>query len=167
MSRLKIWWAQLGSREHRLILLASSIVALALIWLLALAPAVKVLRSAAKDQAAASVSLQTMQLLAEQAGVLRAQRALGYDESLRNLENSLKQTLGNTASLSVSETRANVTLKGANADALALWLTQARINARALPSEARLQRSTANANTSSAAVSASWDGSLVLTLPSR
>ena len=42
-------------------------------------------------------------------------------------------------------------------DALAQWLVQARLNARALPSEARLVRSAAG----------TWDGTLVLNLGRR
>ena len=40
---------------------------------------------------------------------------------------------------------------------VAQWLAQARINARALPGEARLNRTAAGL----------WDGTVVLTLPSR
>jgi general secretion pathway protein M len=51
--------------------------------------------------------------------------------------------------------RVTVTLLGTAADALAEWLTQARVNARALPSEARLVRN----------ASGLWEGTVVLTLP--
>jgi general secretion pathway protein M len=50
-----------------------------------------------------------------------------------------------------------VTLTGTGADALAQWLTQARVNARALPGEAHLSRNAAGM----------WEGTLVLTLPPR
>ena len=50
-----------------------------------------------------------------------------------------------------------VTLAGVPPDALAQWLAQARINARAVPGEARLQRNAAG----------QWDGTLVLNLPPR
>ena len=42
-------------------------------------------------------------------------------------------------------------------DTLAQWLTQARVNARALPAEARLTRNAAG----------QWDGTLVMSLPAR
>jgi hypothetical protein len=48
-----------------------------------------------------------------------------------------------------------VTLSGTQPDALAQWLTQARVSAHALPSEAHLQRSS----------SGLWEGTLVLALP--
>ena len=72
--------------------------------------------------------------------------------------------------------RVTVTLKGAPADAVAQWLALARTNARAVPVESRLTRSTAatpaNAgpatlgNTGAAPVPR-WDGTVVLALPAR
>jgi general secretion pathway protein M len=52
--------------------------------------------------------------------------------------------------------RASLTLKNANPQELALWLTQARVNARALPTDVKLNR---NGDT--------WDGTLVLNLPKK
>jgi general secretion pathway protein M len=189
MNTIKLWWAGLGARDQRMLGVAVMVVALALLWFVAVAPALRTLRSATAQQAAADSQLQSMRAQAEQATALRAQRPLSYDEALRNLESSVKQTLGAGATLSVNDTRASLTLKNTSADALALWLGQARINARVVPSEARLQRSaapvapaatgggtgtavgvaaTAAAGTASAAATTvSWDGTLVLTLPPR
>jgi general secretion pathway protein M len=167
MNAVKIWWANLGKREQRLVSIAGTLVGLALLWAIAIAPALKTLRSASQAHAAADAQVQSMKLQAEQASSLRAQRALSYDESLRNLESSVKQTLGAGATLSVNDARASLSLKGVSADALALWLSQARINARVVPSEARLQRSVATTVTATSAPSASWDGVMVLTLPPR
>jgi general secretion pathway protein M len=167
MNAIKIWWANLGKREQRLVSMAGTLVSLALLWVIAIAPALKTLRSASKEHAMVDAQVQSMKLQAEQATSLRAQRALSYDESLRNMESSVKQTLGAGATLSVNDTRASLALKGVSADALALWLSQARINARVVPSEARLQRSTAAATTATSTVSANWDGVMVLNLPPR
>ena len=52
---------------------------------------------------------------------------------------------------------ATVTLTGTAPDALAQWIAQARLNARAIPAEAHLLRNS----------SGLWDGNLVLTLPAR
>jgi general secretion pathway protein M len=182
MNPLQQRWASLAEREQRMVLVAGSVVGLALLWWVALAPALQTLRAADAQHAQVDAQLQAMRTLAAEATTLRSQRALGYDEALRNLENSVKQTLGTGASLSVSDTRASLNLKGVSADALAQWLSQARINARVVPSEARLQRSNAAAAaapiapsaTPDAAASATpsapvatWDGVLVLALPSR
>jgi general secretion pathway protein M len=146
------------------------------------------LRAADAQHAQVDAQLQSMRLLAAEATALRGQRTLGYEESLRNLESSVKQTFGAAATLSVSDARASLTLKGVSADALAQWLSQARINARVVPSEARLQRNNPGASSgagaaatavapagaassasapSSAPSPALWDGVLVLALPSR
>lgn len=177
-------WANLAAREKTMLAGAGLVVGLALLWWVALAPALQTLRSANAQHAQVDAQLQSMRLLAAEATALRGQRTLGYEESLRNLENSVKQTFGATAVLSVSDARASLTLKGVSADALAQWFSQARINARVVPSEARLQRSNAGAaagavtppGTASSAIAASasvspspalWDGVLVLALPAR
>jgi general secretion pathway protein M len=177
-------WASLAAREKTMVVGAGIVVGLALLWWVALAPALQTLRAANAQHAQADAQLQSMLLLAAEATALRGQRALGYEESLRNLENSVKQTFGAGATLSVSDARASLTLKAVSADALAQWLSQARINARVVPSEARLQRhnlaasagvavpsSTAGSATSTAAAASPapvlWDGVLVLALPAR
>ncbi len=179
-------WASLAEREKLMVAGAGLITGLALLWWVALAPALQTLRAADAQHAQVDAQLQSMRLLAAEATALRGQRTLGYEESLRNLENSVKQTLGAGATLSVSDARASLTLKGVSADALAQWLSQARVNARVVPSEARLQRSNAGAavsavappGTASSAIAASaatsvspspvlWDGVLVLALPAR
>lgn len=188
MNALAQRWASLAAREKTMVAGAGLVVGLALLWWVALAPALQTLRAADAQHAQVDAQLQSMRLLAAEATALRGQRTLGYEESLRNLENSVKQTFGAAATLSVSDTRASLTLKGVSADALAQWLSQARINARVVPSEARLQRNNAGAAAgaaapalapSSAASSATstpaaappgpvlWDGVLVLALPAR
>jgi len=67
----------------------------------------------------------------------------------------------------VAGERATVTLKGVSADALAQWLTQSRVNARAAPTEARLVRNAAVSGPTPSASAATWDGSVVMTLPTR
>ena len=67
----------------------------------------------------------------------------------------MRQRLGTSARLVVAGERVTITLTGTPPDALAQWLTQARVNARALPGEARLSRNSAGL----------WEGTLVLTLP--
>lgn len=159
-------WNALASRERNLLLVAATIVVGALLWWLALAPALATLRAADVQHQKLDAQLQQMQVLQVQAMVLQAQPKLTGDDAQRTLAALLKQTLPGTAQMSVAGDRATVTLKGAGADALAQWITQARINARAIPSEVRLVRSAAN-NAGAPAVSraVTWDGTLVLTLP--
>lgn len=174
-------WDALAGRERLLLLLAAMVVLAAVLWWLALAPALATLRSADAQHRALDAQLQQMQSLQAQAEALQAQPKLGFDDAQRTLDALLKQKLGTSAQMSVVGDRASVTLKGANADALAQWLTQARINARAVPSEVRLVRSavpgagaalgagsvTAGVASAGGGANAVWDGTLVLNLPAR
>ena len=98
-----------------------------------------------------------MRSLQAQAQALQSQPKQRGEEALRMLELSVRERLGTSARLVVAGDRATITLSGAPPDALAQWLTQARVNARALPGEARISRNAAGL----------WDGTLVLTLPAR
>lgn len=153
---LQVRWNSLPRREQRLVLVALALLLVALLWWVCLAPALATLRSADKQHQLLEVQLQQMQRLQAQAKTIQAQPRLALLEARRLLEASVKP-LGATAQLVVAGERGTVTLRGASADALAQWLTQARLNARAVPSEARLVRSTAG----------TWDGTLVLTLSAR
>lgn len=155
-------WATLDPREQRLIGTAAGVLGLALIWWLALAPALGVLRQASERQRQLDTQWQQMQRLQAEARALQSQPKLGYDEALRALEASVK-ALGGSGQLNVVGDRATVTLKNTSPDALAQWLTQARVNAKAIPAEARLVRHPATA----ADAPAGWDGTLVLNLPAR
>lgn len=166
MNAIKLWWASIAPREQRWITIAVWLLGLAVVWWVGLAPAIKTLRAAPAQHAAADAQLQAMRAQAAQAKDLRGQRAISYDEALRNLEGSVKKTLGSGANLAINDTRANLSLKNVNADALALWLNQARIDARAVPTEARITRSTPAAASSTSTVT-SWDGTIVLNLPPR
>ncbi len=161
---LRARWDQLAPREKNLGLLAAALIGAALLWWLGLAPAWQTLRSAEARHRGLDAQLQRMLRLQAQAQLLQSQPRLGHDEALRALEASVRQGLGASAQLSVVGERATVTLKGTSADALAQWLSQVRINARALPTEARLVRTAAPAD---AGAPAGWSGTLVLSLPTR
>ncbi len=171
---LQARWDALAGRERLLLSLATALVVLAVLWWLALAPALATLRAADAQHRLLDAQLQQMRSLQAQATALQAQPRLAGDDAQRTLDALLKQKLGATAQMSVIGDRASVTLKGASADALAQWLTQARINARAVPTEVRLVRgSVPSAGAGSGAgagvsgVNAVWDGTLVLNLPAR
>ena len=142
---LKGRWQTLAPREKNLVLAAGALVALALLWWVALAPALATLRTAPARHAALDTQLQRMHSLQAEAQQLQAAPKTGPGDTVGALRTALAQRLGSAAQLNVVGDRATVTLKGAPADALAQWLTQARSNARTTPLEARLVRSTAPA----------------------
>lgn len=150
-------WRALAGRERLLVLAALTLLLAAMLWWLALAPALATLRAADRQHRVLEAQLQQMQRLQAQAKALHAQPRIALDDARRLLEASVKQQFGATAQLIVLGERVTLTLKGASADALAQWLTQVRLNARAVPAEARLLRSAAG----------TWDGTLVLNLSAR
>lgn len=161
METLRNYWRQMKQREKRLLRLVTALVLTALLWWLALAPALKTLGQAPEQHRSLDTQLQAMQSMSAEARALQNQPKLGLEEAQRALQSSVTQRFGNSpnsAQLNIVGERATLTLKSANPQELALWLTQARVNARALPSEVKLSRS-ANGN--------GWDGSLVLNLPKK
>lgn len=156
-SALRARWEALPGREKMMVAAAGAVVAAALVWWIALGPALGVLHSADRQHRTLDTQLQHMRALRQQAQALQAQPKQSHDEALRRLELSVRQRLGTTARMTVAGERVNVTLTGTAPEALAQWITQARVDARALPSEARLSRNTAGM----------WEGTLVLSLPGR
>jgi general secretion pathway protein M len=157
LSMLRERWQALGAREKIWVAGAVALIAAVLIWLIALAPALGTLRSAEVQQRALDTELQQMRSLQAQAQLLQSQPKQNREDAARSLEASVRERLGTAGRTLVAGDRVTVTLAGAAPDALAQWLTQARVNARALPSEAHLNRNTAGL----------WEGTLVLTLPPR
>jgi general secretion pathway protein M len=157
VSLLRARWEGLAPREKMLVAAAAALVGLALVWLVAIGPALGTLRTAEEQHRALDAQLQRMRSLQAQAQSLQSQPKQSHEEALRLLELSVRQRLGTSARLVIAGERATITLAGTPADALAQWLTQARVNARALPGEARLYRNSAGL----------WEGTLVLTLPPR
>ena len=159
LAPLRARWTQLDSRERTLVLAALSVVGVALLWWVGISPALGTLRQADAQRSSLAAQVQKMQNLQVQTQAIQSQPKINRDDALRALEASVKG-LGATAQLNVAGDRATVTLRNTAADALARWLSQARVNARAIPSEARLTRSAASAGSAAA-----WDGTVVLSLP--
>jgi general secretion pathway protein M len=154
---LRARWTGLAPRERALVGGAGALVAIALLWWLALAPALGTLRSAEAQHRTLDNQLQHMRRLQAQAKAMQAQPRQNQDEAMRQLEAAIRQQLGVSARYSIAGERVTITLANTPAPALAQWLTQVRTNARAIPGEARLTRNAAGG----------WDGTLVLTLPAR
>lgn len=157
MQALRERWAGLAARERALVAGAGGLVAIALLWWVALAPALGTLRSAETQHRTLDNQLQHMRRLQAQAKAMQSQPRQSQEEAMRQLEGAIRQQLGLSARYSIAGERVTITLTNTPAAALAQWLTQVRTNARAIPGEARLTRNAAGG----------WDGSLVLTLPAR
>jgi general secretion pathway protein M len=151
---LRSQWATMSVREQRLLQTALIILLSSALWWLGLAPALATLRSAEKQHRVLDAQWQQMQTLQAQAKTIQTQTPLTIPQAQRLLEDSVKP-LGTTAQLGAMGERVTVTFKGISADALAQWLAQARLNARATPSEAHLNRTDTG----------TWDGTLVMSRP--
>lgn len=153
-------WAQLAPKERNGIAIAVACVVLAVVWLAIVGPGLQQWRSAEAKARTLDAQLQQMQTLQAQVQSIQSQPALAYDDAVRELKLATQQALGTTAQISVVGDRAAVTLQNAEPQALAQWLTQARLNARAVPSEARLTRAPNPGP-------ALWNGTLTMALPAK
>lgn len=194
-ARWQAWWPELAPREQRMVVIAGTLVLLALVWWVALAPALRTLATAPAAHAELDAQLQQMSALQIQAKALQSQPRANREDALRALETSVRQGLGPNAQIQVAGAGAGegvlVTLRATPADGLAQWLAQARGNARAVPREVHLTRTQGGAqgpvrapggpssfpgapgavNAAAAAAAADtrvrWDGTLVMNLPAR
>jgi len=159
---LRAYWHKLAAREQNLILLAAALLALTLLWTLALAPALRSLRTAPERHAQAEQQLRRMLLLQAEAEQLRnITRPPPPGDVRALLQSALAQELGNTAQLQwTGEGSARITLTGAAAPVLARWLAQVRSHTHAAPIQLRLQRS----SSAEASGPLRWDGELTLNL---
>lgn len=180
-ARWQAWWTGLAARERQLVVAAALLVTLALLWWVALAPALRTLAQAPAEHARLDAQLQQMAALQTQAQALQGQPRAHREEALRALDSALRQSLGNTAQMQASGGEAvGVALRAAPAESLGNWFTQARANARALPREVHLTRSqiapaasaagTAPGGTAAPAPAGDparirWDGTIMLSLP--
>ena len=155
LQALRARFNALAPREKLMVLAASVVVALGLVWAIAIGPALSTLHSADAQRRSLDEQLQRMVGLKAQAQALQSQPKPNRDEAVRQLEQSVRQRLGPAVRIAISGDRVTVTLTGTPADALAQWLSQARTAARTLPGEAHLTRN----------ASGLWEGNLVLVLP--
>jgi general secretion pathway protein M len=136
-------WMDLSGRERAGLSVALGLLALALVWSVGVAPAWRQWQQGQVQTQALQTQWQGMQALQAQVSALKGQSRLRPEEATRLLQASVG-TLGPGASLVVNGDMATVQIKGASAAAVSQWLAQARVQAQALPVQARLGRSAAS-----------------------
>jgi general secretion pathway protein M len=154
LSSLRAWWASLSGRERRAMVLAGSLVLVALIWLLMLGPALKVLRSAPQQHRVVDEQLSRQQAWHQEAQELKSRPRMAQADAQMALQASVKAQLGAAGQLTVSGDRATLTVKSVNPAVLAQWLNAARTGAHSKPLDAQLTQQ-----------NGSWSGTLVMQLP--
>lgn len=133
------WWLGLARRERRLLIAGATLVAVALLWWVVLAPPLRTLQRAPAQIDAAEAQLQLMQRLAAEARELRAVTPVPADQAA-NVLKAATARLGDKARLAVQGDRAVLTVAGVSSVALRDWLAEARSGARARTIEANLSR---------------------------
>jgi general secretion pathway protein M len=148
-------WRQLKARERRLILWATGLIALALLWWLALQPALSTLAHAPRELERLRAQHDTMRAMQTEAETLRKQPRLSWVDGERRLQEAVTQTFGATATLRWDGPNATITLQNASVTALTAWLTRVRPETGARIQACHLRRTSPQA----------WSGDMVLHLP--
>jgi general secretion pathway protein M len=158
-------WARRSPREQQLLSVGGWVLGLAALWALALAPALRTWQEAPARQAQLDAQTQRIQQLQAQAQGLQKPRAISRTDAALWLEKNLTE-LGPNARISIQGDSATLNLQAAPAATLARWLSQARDNAQALPTQAQLQQvSPAGPSQQDNGHETAWRGSMVLRLP--
>jgi general secretion pathway protein M len=139
-SPLAARWAALEARERQGVTVAALLIGVALLWWVAIQPALSTLRSAPQEQARLDAQWQAMQRQAAEAQQLRAAPPLAQGLAVQALQAATAR-LGAAGRLSLQGDRAVLTLTDATPEALIQWLAEARRGARARPVEAKLNAS--------------------------
>ena len=142
VSSVRALWMSLAPRERLWLTVVASILALLLIWLLAVQPAWRTLSRAPAQLDAMDAQLQVMQRQASEVQALRGAAPVTPDQAAAALAAATVR-LGDKAKVSIQGERATLTLNGVGTSALRDWLAEARAGARARPIEANLTRAAA------------------------
>ena len=133
-------WKALAPRERRGLRVAFVLLAIFVVWLIAVQPAWRTVRAAPAQLDAIDLQWQQMQRLAAETRELRAAPTVAPAQAATALRTATEQ-LGERARLAVLADRATLTLTGVPGDRLVAWLAEARTAARARPIDAQLTRS--------------------------
>ncbi len=136
---LRAWWRALAPRERALVGVAAAVLALFVVWAVAIAPAWRTLATAVTERDAQQHQLQSMQRLADEAAALRATPRVDRERAAAALRAATVR-LGTQGSMQLQGDRAVLTVNDVSTQALGDWLAEARAGARAQPVDANLVR---------------------------
>ncbi len=132
-------WAAMAPRERRLAAVAAWLAGLTLLVLVGVRPAWRTLSQAPLQLREVDAQLDQMRRLADESAALRQRPPVPPAQAEAALK-AATDRLGAGARLSVQPDRANLTLTNVPGEAVAAWLEEARVGARARPLEASLQQ---------------------------
>lgn len=148
-------WAALGAREKRLVTALAWLLGAIVLWLVALQPALRVVRAAPARLDQLDAQMQQMQRLAGEARSLRGTPTVGTTQAQAAVK-AAGDGLEGAARTTLSGDRATVVFSNVNVTDLREWLSEVRGSARARPVEANLTRNAQGL----------FSGTVVLVLPS-
>lgn len=153
---------------------AASVVVLALVWLLAIAPAWRVYTSYASSSQALERQVQQMQAMRQYALQMQAELAsstAGGNASptamAKAIETSAQRLLGTKTPSPLAGDRVTVRFQNVPAPQFLQWLQQVRESTRAQAAQVQLSRApnAAQGSGAAAATTVLWSGHVVLALP--
>lgn len=133
-------WQSRAPRERQLISLMAIAVAVLVVWLIAVQPALRTLQAAPAELDRLDLELQQMQLAAIESETLRTASPVAPAQAAEALR-AASERLGTKAKLALQGDRATLTFTAVPFEGLRTWLGEARRAARARPVEAQLLKS--------------------------
>lgn len=139
-ARAAVFWRERAERERWALGMLAGALALLLIWSLGLHPALKTLHDAPLAIQQLDTELEHMRVLAIEADRLRQTPSVSSTQSEAALRAATSR-LGEQVNLNLQGERATVSLTDVPGWALAAWLSEVRVGARARPESAQLTKS--------------------------
>lgn len=132
----RFWQARLP-RERQLIVAMALAIAVLIVWLVAIQPALRTLRETPAELARLDEQMQQTTLAANEMETLRSASPVATEQAVIALR-AATASLGDKAKLVVQGDRATLSFTGLASESLRSWLGEARSAARARPVEAQL-----------------------------
>jgi general secretion pathway protein M len=148
----------LQPRERRLVIAALCIIALALLWWVAIAPALHTYRHSTSAHAQLDAQIAKMQALANQAQALKALPSPSNAKAKEWLDSNAKK-LSTNANVAILGNQAQMRFQNVQPQALVSWLAEARSSAGLRVLQASWNK------TSSAVGTLAWSGDMALEMP--
>jgi general secretion pathway protein M len=131
------FWQQLAPRERQLIAAMAVALAVLVVWLIAVRPALNTLRETPAELDRLDSQWQQMQLAAFESATLRAASPVPPQQASEALR-AATERLGGKGKIALQGDRAVLTFSTVPFEALRNWIGEARSAARARPIEAQL-----------------------------
>lgn len=172
-AQLSAKWQSLQKRERTLVAIATSVVLLAVVWLVAIAPAWRVYTSYASSSQALERQVQQMQAMRQYALQMQAELASSTaggaaspTAMAKAIETSAQRLLDTKTPIPLVGDRVTVRFQNVAAPQLLQWLQQVRESTRAQAAQVQLSRSASGGTPAAGAANiALWSGQVVLALP--